>query len=457
MDLRDQQKLFILDQPLPKVMWKLSLPAIAAMVLFGLNAFMDTVYIGQLMNETALAGVALAYPLTSIMMGLGAWAGTGAANLLSIAIGDEDINTQKKIVSNATLFMLITTVIFAIPSYFFAAPLIKMMGGSGDIQAAGVEYFRVTLLAAPVWVYGLTLNFIIRGEGKMKTAAIMMSYGLIPNLVLTPLFISYFDMGVAGAAWATNIGMVIYSITGYTYFRRRRASFEADVQSLEYDKNVFQSILKMGFPGFILTVMGLVQAIVVLNAIVSAGTDNDLAFFAAANRIQLFLMTPLLGLMRALQPVVGINFGAGQYDRVKQSFLLFTKTGFFMVAPFWLLLTLFPTASMNLMLPGMLFTPADLFNLRVYMLVLPVLPLVFMALTFFPAINEEKYGSIIGLARQLVFYVPVMLILPRYFGVAWVYYGATIIDVAITAWILMIVVKLFNKLSFEKAPQPKPA
>ena len=161
--------------------------------------------------------------------------------------------------------------------------------------------------------------------------------------------------------------------------------------------------------------------------------------------------------MRALQPVVGINFGAGQYDRVKQSFLLFTKTGFFMVAPFWLLLTLFPTASMNLMLPGMLFTPADLFNLRVYMLVLPVLPLVFMALTFFPAINEEKYGSIIGLARQLVFYVPVMLILPRYFGVAWVYYGATIIDVAITAWILMIVVKLFNKLSFEKAPQPKPA
>ena len=205
---------------------------------------MDTVYIGQLMDETALAGVALAYPLTSIMMGLGAWAGTGAANLLSIALGDEDLNTQMKIVPNATIFMLITTLLFALPAYFFAAPLIRMMGGSGAILSAGMEYFQITLLAAPVWVYGLTLNFIIRGEGRMKTAATMMIYGLAPNLALTPLFIGYFNMGVAGAAWATNIGMVIYSLVGYRYFSKEKASFQADVRSLTFDKEVFQSILK---------------------------------------------------------------------------------------------------------------------------------------------------------------------------------------------------------------------
>ena len=450
MDLRDKQKQLILNQPLAKVMWKLSLPAIAAMVLFGLNAFMDTVYIGQLMNETALAGVALAYPLTSIMMGLGAWAGTGAANLLSIALGDEDLNTQMKIVPNATIFMLITTLLFALPAYFFAEPLIRMMGGSGAILSAGMEYFQVTLLAAPAWVYGLTLNFIIRGEGRMKTAAIMMIYGLAPNLVLTPLFIGYFNMGVAGAAWATNIGMVIYSLVGYMYFSKEKASFQADVKSLTFDKEVFQSILKMGLPGFILTIMGLIQAVVVLNAIVNVGTEDDLAFFAGANRIQLFLMTPLFGLMRALQPIIGINFGAGDYERVRQSFLLFAKTGFYIIAPFWLVLTLLPGASMRLVLPDMAFSDQDLFNLRVYMLVLPLLPLVFMALTFFPAIKEEKYGSIIGLARQVVFYVPVMLILPRYLGIEWVYYGATAIDVIITLWIVAVVQQLFKKLDQTK-------
>jgi Na+-driven multidrug efflux pump len=116
MALKDKQKQFILSESLTKVMWKLSLPAIAAMVLFGLNAFMDTVYIGQLMNETALAGVALAYPLTSILLGLGSWAGTGAANLLSIALGDDDQLTQAGILSNATLSALISTLLVAVPS-----------------------------------------------------------------------------------------------------------------------------------------------------------------------------------------------------------------------------------------------------------------------------------------------------------------------------------------------------
>ena len=445
--MKDRQKRLILHESLPKVMWKLSLPAIAAMVLFGLNAFMDTVYIGQLMNETALGGVALAYPLTGILLGIGSWAGTGAANLLSIALGADDRDTQQKILANCSWLLLMTTVIFAIPAYVFAEPLIRMMGGAGDVLNYGVTYFRITLLAAPLWVYGLALNMIIRGEGKMKTAAIMMSYGLGLNILLTPIFISQFDMGVSGAAWATNIGMGVYSVVSFWYFKKGKASFEAKVSSLTYDKSTFQSVLKMGFPGFIMTVMGLIQSLVVFNAITGVGTDDDLAFFSAASRILLFLMTPLFGLMRALQPVVGIQFGAGQYDRLKQSFILFTKTGFLLVAPFWLFLTVWPETAMGLVLPDYTISSEEILSLQIYMLVLPMLPLVFMALTLFPAIDQPKYASILGLARQLVFYVPVMLLLPRYFGIKWVYYGSTAIDVIITLWILALVVRLFKQLN----------
>ncbi|MEO1052075.1 MAG: MATE family efflux transporter [Bacteroidota bacterium] len=448
--MKDDRRQFILSEPLTKIMWRLSLPAIAAMVLFGLNTFMDTVYIGQLMDETALAGVALAYPLTSIMMGLGSWAGTGAANLLSIALGDEDLNTQAHILPNATIFAIISTIIFALPAYVFAESLIQMMGGKGQVLAEGVTYLKVSLFGAPAWVYGLSLNMIIRGEGKMKNAAVMMIYGLGVNLILTPVFIGVLGMGVEGAAWATNIGMAIYSIVGFVYFKKGRASFHADIRSLTFDREVFRSIMRLGFPGFIMTIMGLVQAFVVLNAIVDIGDDSDLAFFAAANRIILFLMTPLFGLMRALQPVIGINFGAKQYDRVKESFVLFTKTGFYIVAPFWVMLTAFPEVSMGLVLPDVTFTAQDLLNVRVYMLVLPILPLVFMALTFFPAINEAKYGSIIGLARQLVFYVPAMLLLPKYFGLNWVYYSTTVIDFVVTFWMLIVVWKLFKKLDQSK-------
>ena len=445
-EIKDRQKTLVLNENLAKVMWKLSLPAIAAMVLFGLNAFMDTVYIGQLMDATALAGVALAYPLTGIMMGLGSWAGTGAGNLLSIALGKDDEDTQRKTLGNATIFALVSTVLFAVPAYLFAENLIAMMGGTDEVLVYGTQYFQVTLLASPLWVYGLTLNFIVRAEGRMKEAAIMMSYGLAVNLVLTPVFIHYLEMGVAGAAWATNIGMLIYCITGYFYFKTGKASFQGDIHAVKYDTAVFQSIAKMGFPGFILTIMSLVQAVVVFNAIVNTGTERDLAFFAAANRIQLFLMTPLFGLMRALQPVIGINFGAGQYDRVKTSFLLFCKTGFFLVAPCWLLLTIFPEASLRLVLPDMVFSTTDLWYFRVYMLVLPVLPFVFMSLTHLPAIEQPKFASIIGLARQVVFYVPVMLLVPKWIGMSGVYIGSTLIDVVVTLWLGIVVLNSFKKM-----------
>ncbi|HAS47267.1 MAG TPA: MATE family efflux transporter [Microscillaceae bacterium] len=446
MDTSNNQKEFILKEDLTKVMWKLSLPAIAAMVLFGLNAFLDTVFVGQLINETALAGVALAYPLTSIMFGIGSLAGTGAASALSIALGANDATTQKKLLGNATLMMLVSTAIFAIPAYIFAESLIQMMGGKGAILQEGVRYFKVTLLGSFFWIYGLGLNFIIRGEGKMKQAAIMMIYGLALNIILNPIFIKVLGWGVEGAAWATNIGMILYCIIEYWYFVKGKASFEAQIQVIRYDKAVFRSIVSMGMPGFIMSLMGLVQAIVVFNALSNYGTERDLAFFAAANRLMLFLMTPLFGLMRAMQPVTGISFGAGNYDRVKRSFIVFSKTGFYIVAPFWLLLTLFPSGALHLVLPKMVFTASELFNFRVYMAVLPVLPVVFMALTFFPSINEGKYGSIIGLARQLVFYVPIMLILPRLFGIQWIYVGATLIDIILTLWVLAIVRQLFKKL-----------
>jgi Na+-driven multidrug efflux pump len=125
--IKDKQQRFILTANLQKVMWKLSLPAILAMVLYGLNAFMDTIYIGQLLNETALAGVALAYPLTSIMLGLGSWVGTGAGNYISILLGKDDIENQQKVLPNATIFTIVMSLLFAVPSYFFAEPLIKMV------------------------------------------------------------------------------------------------------------------------------------------------------------------------------------------------------------------------------------------------------------------------------------------------------------------------------------------
>lgn len=444
--MKNQQQQFILTANLQKVMWKLSLPAILAMMLYGLNAFMDTIYIGQLLNETALSGVALAYPLTSMMMGLGSWVGTGAGNYISMLLGQEDIENQQKVMPNATLFTIVTSLLFTIPAYFFAEPLVKMMGGYGEVLEYGVRYFKIIILGAPLWIYALQLNMVVRAEGKMWTAAIIMSCGLIANLILTPVAIIYLDMDVDGAAWATNIGMLIYCLIGYLYYQQGKASFPSQINAISYDKDVFKSIIKLGFPGFILSLMGLIQAVIVFNIVVNYGTDEDLAFFAAANRILLFMMTPLFGFMRALQPIEGVNFGAGQFQRVKQAFWLFCRTGLGIVLPFWLLFMIFPEISIQMVLPNKIMTIEEILNFRIYMAIIPFLPFVFMSLTHLPAIDQPKYASIIGIARQLLFYVPVMLFLPKWLGISGVYIGSTLIDALVTLWFGIVVYKSFYKM-----------
>jgi Na+-driven multidrug efflux pump len=322
-----------------------------------------------------------------------------------------------------------------------------MMGGYEEVLDYGVTYFKITILATPFWIYALQLNMVVRSEGKMWTAAIIMSFGLIANLILTPISIIYFDMGVDGAAWATNVGMAIYCLIGYLYFQQGKASFPSNINSISFDKNVFQSILKLGFPGFILSLMGLIQAIVVFNAVVNYGTDEDLSFFAAANRILLFMMTPLFGFMRALQPVEGVNFGARQYERVKQSFWLFCKTGFWIVLPFWAVFMVFPEISIQMVLPNRMLTADEIFNFRIYMAIIPFLPFVFMSFTHLPAIEQPKFASIIGLARQIIFYVPVMLFLPKWLGISGVYIGSTLIDIVVTLWLGIVVMNSFKRIN----------
>lgn len=150
---------------------------------------------------------------------------------------------------------------------------------------------------------------IIRAEGRMKTAAWMIAVGLVVDVILKPVFIDTLGWGVAGAAWATNISMVIYSVLGIWYYAGKRASFSSKFWSWTPDKAIIKETMSLGMPGFIMMVMIVVQNIVIFNVFAKYGTDGDITFFTAVNRFYILLNTPLWGLMRALQPVAGMNYG----------------------------------------------------------------------------------------------------------------------------------------------------
>ena len=446
----NSEKTMILQENIWRVMYRLSWPAIIAMILYGLNTVFDAIFVGQFTGETALAGVSLAYPLAQITLGLGSLIGVGAGSALSIALGADDKPTQEKLLANVSFLSLVIGVAYGIAAFIFAEPLVRFMGGEGQMLVFGTQYFKITAIGAIFWIYGLATNMVIRAEGKMKSAAMIMGIGLAVNLIASYIMVGLLDMGVVGAAWGTNIGMLVYCLLGVWYYSSQRASFPANPFSIAKDRPIVRSIMSMGIPSLIMTVMFLIQSVVVFNSLSNYGTASDVAFYGAVFRIFNLMLTPIFGLMRALQPAVGINYGNNNIERVIKSVKVFGLSGFIILLPFWLVLMIWPEAALATMLPDSALAAADLLNFRVFMSILPALPIIFMAMTFYPAINNGKVASIMGIARQLIFYIPIMLILPRFFGIQWVYFGSTLIDLTITVAVVLYFSYTFKSLRSNK-------
>jgi Na+-driven multidrug efflux pump len=201
---KDKQKNMILNDNLWQVMLKLSWPAVIAMVLHGLNSVFDAVFVGRFVGETALAGLSLAYPLSMLFLGIGSLIGVGAGSALSIALGANDYDTQRKLLGNINYMNLVYGFVVTVLGLLLATMLIKMMGGRGKELEFGVDYFRVTLYGSVFWIAGLSGNMIVRAEGKMGCAAVMMALGLVVNIIANYILIVIFDFGVKGAAWGTK-------------------------------------------------------------------------------------------------------------------------------------------------------------------------------------------------------------------------------------------------------------
>lgn len=276
---KDKQTHFILNGNLWNIMVQLSWPAIIAMVLYGLNAVIAAVFVGRFVGEEALAGVSVAYPLTQISLGLGSLIGVGAGSALSLALGRQDKEMQKRLMGNVNYLSILVTLVYMVLGLLFSTQLVRIMGGEGETLALGDSYFRITVIGSFFWIYGLAANMIVRAEGKMKSAAVVMGIGLAVDVLSNYILVALLNFGVEGAACATNIGMLVYTLLGWIYFGKGFASFRTNVFAIYRDAATIKSIIGLGMSSFIMNFMNLVQAVVVFNALSRYGTTADIAFY----------------------------------------------------------------------------------------------------------------------------------------------------------------------------------
>lgn len=441
-----KEKNMILNDNMLKVCLKLSFPAVVAMLLYGLNTVFDAIFVGNLVGEEALAGVSIVYPLTQITLGLGSLVGVGAGSYLSILIGENSTEKQKRILGNSNVIIIVLSIVIMILGFIFMNPLLDLIGAKGENIVFAREYYSVALFGSVFWIAGLSYNMVVRAEGKMTKAAIMMGIGMAVNIIANYILMAIFNLGVKGAAHGTNIAMFVYVVLFFIYCKRKEANFETNEYKLYFDKEIIKEIVNIGVPSFIMTIMTVIQGMIILKALNTFGTTSDVVFYGMVFRILNLLMTPIYGLMRALQPAVGINYGAKNIERVIGFYKVFSAVAFVLILPMWLMCIVAPEFVLHQMLPTGNFTATNLNYFRVIILILPMLCLILTAMTFFPSIKKPKPAMTIGIGRQVFLYIPLMIVLPRIFGIGSIYYGSFVIDSFITIIVLMMLKKEFKSL-----------
>lgn len=423
-----------------KLMLRLSLPAVLGMVLFGINQLIDAVFVGRFVGEVALAGVSVTLPVAQLFLGLGAMVGGGAGALLSMALGRKDEAELREILPNMNLLTLVVGFSLTGVILVLATPVVRLMGGTADLVTSGSTYLRTIGFAAILQVWGLGGNFVIRAEGKLGLAMVFGSIGLATNIALNYIFIVRLGLGVAGAAWATNAGMAAYAVCNVLYFTGRGPSFQPRFLRVGHQREILGRIAALGAPALIFQVMALIQQLTIFRLIAVHGVVADTALFGAIFRVFFLVTLPMVGMQRALQPVVGQNFGAGEFDRVRSAVRTFLLAMIGIGAVLWAVAFNAPELVLQIILPDRVFSSQEITSFRLFVSVTVFLPVPFVAITYFPSIGKGGLPAVLALARQVVVFIPAAILAASQFGVAGIYQALfwTDVLVALIAGVLMI-------------------
>ena len=437
----------ILQGNLIKLMFKLSIPSILGVLVVSLNTFIDALFAGRFIGETALAGISLASAFTSILEGIAALIGIGSASVLSRAIGAGDVKIQSKIFGNLIMMSVVVSLFITILGYRFGQELITLMGGSGEVVLEGTRYFKTYILGSIIFIAGTACGEIIRSEGEIRLTTISICFFVTVNIFLNYIFINIYNWGTSGLALATIIAMLASGIIKLAYFILGKSFISVSFKKIGFAIDIIPAILSVGISSLFFPVMVLIQEFVVFNSISNYGTNNDIAFFGAAEQVISLVFIPVLGLAQALQPIIGINYGAKKQKRIKKAYLIFIIFGIILLLLICLPLQLSPRLFLGLIMPDVIFTENDVFNFRILSILTPVWPLASFSNTLFQAIGKGKTILLVLLVRTIGLKIPMVLFLSKKYAVQGIYYGLCFADIVMMLIVFTLTIIEFNNLN----------
>ena len=407
----------LLELSMNKLFIKLAIPAMIGMIAVGLYNMVDAIFVGQFVSSDGVGAIVLAYNITLLNTAVSMLLAMGAMSVLSRAMGEKDQNTIDKLFGNVFLGVTILSVTLTIIIYNFANPILQFIGAKDEILILGTRYLRIISLGFIFSALGPALNFLIRGEGKMKVAMKIIFAGTIINIVLDPILIKFLDMGIEGAALATIIAQFCVAVGDLVFFSSGKSIIRLTKKSFRMSFDIMPKILSVGASGMVMQIMPAIQMSLMFKVLSNKGGNDSVNIMGSSYRVMMFAFITLWGIAQGVQPIIGANYGAKQYSRVKEAFLTYTRISTYVAGGLWLIFMIFPQTILGWFLKD---KPAlaqiGVGKFRMFLMVFVLYGIMSMSIVFFQGIGKGSKAAILVMGRQILFFIPIILILPQIIG-----------------------------------------
>ncbi len=437
-----------------KLIKKFAVPSIIAMLVSSLYNIIDQIFIGKGVGMLGNAATNVSFPLTTICVAIALLIGVGAASNFSLSLGKKDNKKAEKVVGNAFIMMIVLGLLYLILGQIFLEPLLYAFGATNANFPYAFVYSQITLIGVPFLITNNALSNLIRADGSPKYSMISMLVGAVINTILDPIFIFVFDLGVGGAAIATVISQIISCIISLMYLNKFKR-VHLTKESFKLDWGICGSISLLGASNFLnqaaicLVQIVMNKSLIYYGALSSFGEDIPLASFGIVMKVNSIFISFFVGVNQGTQPILGYNYGAQNYDRVKETYRKSLILNIIVATISLITFQLFPRLIISLFGNGEeseLYYIFAIKTMRIFLSMIIATGIQFISSNFFASIGQPIKGVILSFTRQLLFIIPLILILPIFMGIEGIMWAGPIADLMACIVAVIFIILEFNKI-----------
>lgn len=438
-DSNNQKTLELGTRPVGRLLVEYALPAIIAMTASSLYNMVDSIFIGQGVGALAISGLAVTFPFMNLSAAFGAAVGVGASSYISVKLGQKDYAKALRVFGNTVTLNVIIGILFSTISLLFLDPILYFFGASDQTISYAREYMIIILLGNVITHLYFGMNAVLRSASKPRAAMFIIIFTVVLNTLLDPLFIYTFDLGIAGAAYATILAQLLAFLWQLKLFSDKREILHLQRGIYKPSLRIIRNILAIGMSPFFMNACACIIVIFINRNLLTYGGDLAVGAYGIANRVAFIFVMVTMGVNQGMQPIAGYNYGAQKFDRLLRVLKLAMISATCVTTSGFLVAEFCPRLCVSLFTDDAQLTSLSINGLRILMAAMPIVGYQMVITNFFQSIGMAKISIFLSLSRQLLLLLPLLILLPPYFGIDGVWMSMPVSDTlsALLAFVVM--------------------